>query len=334
MAMRRTVQELRQLTAAYRLSQVVYAFTSLGMADALAGGAKTANDVAETVRTAPGPTDRLLRAAAGEGVIDVHDGRYSLNEFSELLVSGVDGSLADMVMGWTLLPITYAAFGRLDEAVRTGRSGVELAFGARFHELLRTRPDDAARYEAAMESTVEGFRVQAELFDFSRYGSVVDVGGGQGSFLVAILRRYPDVDATLFDLPDVVRGAPAPLAAHPEGDQIDVVAGNMFDDVPAGFGVYLFSTVLRCFTDDECLSVLGRCRERMAPGGRVLAVEMVMPDDAPSPHGLADLQALVVYGGADRTETEWTELFRCAGLADPVFTPADAPFVLIEAALP
>src|SRR4051794_18477935 len=115
--MRRTLNELRQLTASYRLSQVVYAFTSLGMADALAAGSHTADEVANTVGAAPGPTARLLRAAAGEGVIDVEDGRYTLNDFSELLVNGVEGSLRDMVMGWTVLPISYTAFGRLDEAV-------------------------------------------------------------------------------------------------------------------------------------------------------------------------------------------------------------------------
>jgi hypothetical protein len=330
--MRRTPEELRLLAGSYRLSQVIYAFTSLGMADALADGARTSGEVADAVHAVSGTTARLLRAAASEGVIDVDGDRFSVNAFSQLLVSGVEGSLHDMVLGWTLLPTAYEAFGHLDDAVRTGRSGTEIAFGARFHELMRTQPEEAARYETAMESTIDGFRVQADAYDFSRFGSVVDIGGGQGSFLVAILQRHPHVEATLFDLPDVVRGAPARLVEHPEGEKISIVAGDMFEAVPAGFGVYLFSTVLRCFTDDECVHVLRSCREQMAPGGRVVAVEMVMPDDCPSPHGLADLQALVVYGGSDRTEAEWTDVMRRAGLADPTFIPVDPPFVLIEAA--
>ena len=184
-----------------------------------------------------------------------------------------------------------------------------------------------------MESTVDGFRVQADTFDFSRFTSVVDVGGGQGSFLVAILERHPGLQATLFDLPDVVRGAPARLAKYGQGDNISIVAGDMCTDLPAGFDVYLFSTVFRCFTDDDCLRVLESCRERMTPGGRVVAVEMVMPAGLPpSPRGLADLQALAVYGGADRTEAEWTALLQRAGFAVPAFLPADEPFVMIEAA--
>jgi hypothetical protein len=331
--MGRSVEELRLAAGSYRLSQLISACASLGIPDALASGARSARDVATAIGAPEATTARLLRAAASESVIDGDGSHYAVNDFSQLLCSDVEGSLRDMLLGWSVLRMGYVAFSRLDDAVRTGRSGTEIEFGQPFHELLRSRPDDAARYEAAMESTVDGFRTQAQAYDFSRFASVVDIGGGQGSFLVAILERHPALTAMLFDLPDVVRGAPARLAQHPEGERISIVAGDMFSDVPAGFDVYLFSTVLRCFTDDQCVQVLEHCRERMNPEGRVVAVEMVLPDGVPtSPRCLADLQALVVYGGSDRTEDEWTHLFGRAGFAPPEFIPADAPFVLVEAA--
>lgn len=136
----------------------------------------------------------------------------------------------------------------------------------------------------------------------------------------------------LFDLPDVVAGAPARLAGYPESSGIEVVGGDMFADVPPGGDAYLFSTVLRCFEDEDCVRVLRNCREKMAAGGRVLAVEMLMDDGIPpSPKGLADLQALAVYGGKDRTRREWADLMTGAGFAGPTFYPADDPYWIIEA---
>ena len=240
--------------------------------------------------------------------------------------------MRDFVLGWLALRPGYIGFSYLDEAVRRGTSGIELAFGERFHDYMRARPDDARRYEAAMESTVEGFEDAALAYDFSRFRRVVDVGGGQGSFLVAIRRHHPGVTGVLFDLPDVVAGAPARLAGYPESPGIEVAGGDMFTRVPASGDAYLFSTVLRCFADQDCARVLRNCREAMAAGGRVLAVEMLMDDGIPpSPMGLADLQALAVYGGKDRTRQEWTALMTGAGFAAPAFHPADAPYWIIEA---
>jgi hypothetical protein len=183
-----------------------------------------------------------------------------------------------------------------------------------------------------MESTVEEFRETVSAYDFSRFSTIVDVGGGQGGFLVAIIEHHPHIRGILFDLPEVVAEAPARLAPYPQREAIDIVGGDMFRDVPAGADAYLLSTVLRCFGDDQCRTVLGLCAERMAPGGHLLAVEMVLPEGIPpSPQGLADLQALAVYGGKDRTKAEWTTLLQQAGFTRPAFHPDRDPYAIIDA---
>ncbi|GAC1602358.1 MAG: methyltransferase [Acidimicrobiales bacterium] len=324
--------QLRTIASSYRLSQLVYSCASLGLPDALSRGPQTFVQVARTVGADEGSVHRLMRAAASEGILSYADGHYAINEFSRQLCSDGDQSLRDLVLGWSVLRPNYVAFGYLDEAVRTAKSGIELAYGERFHSYLRSHPDDRARYDSAMESTVDGFREAAASFDFSRFAQVVDVGGGQGGFLVAIIERYAHISGVLFDLPEVVDAAPTRLASYPQANAISIVGGNMFNDLPRGGDAYLFSTVLRCFDDDECKAVLRLCAERMAPEGHLIALEMVMSDGIPpSPLGLADLQALVVYGGKDRTETEWTTLLAGVGFAAPVFHPAGGAYTFIDA---
>jgi hypothetical protein len=323
---------LGEIARSYRLSQLVYACAALGVADVLAERPLTASEVARPLGTDPDRMNRLLRAAASEGVLDYDNGRYQLNGFSRQLRSGVTGSMRDFVLGWLVLRPGYVSFAYLDEAIRTGRSGLELAFGEDFHAYLHSHAADAARYQAAMESTVEEFRETVSAYDFSRFSTVVDVGGGQGGFLVAIIEQHPHIRGILFDLPEVVAGAPARLTPYPQREAIEIVGGDMFRDVPAGADAYLLSTVLRCFGDDQCRTVLGLCAERMAPGGHLLAVEMVLPEGIPpSPQGLADLQALTVYGGKDRTKAEWAALLQQAGFAQPAFHPDKDPYAIIDA---
>ena len=142
-------------------------------------------------------------------------------------------------------------------------------------------PAEAKRYRSAMESTVESFTAGARAYDFSRFDTVVDVGGGLGGLLVAVLREHPGVRGVLLDLPRVVAAAPAVLAEHPEADRIEVVAGDMFHDLPHGADAYVYSTVLRCFEDDACLEALRAWPAPLGPGGQVLAVEMVLPEGVP-----------------------------------------------------
>jgi hypothetical protein len=326
--------DLFTITRHAKVAQVVYALASLGIPDALVEGPLDAPAVATSVGAIPGRVARLLRAAASAGVLD-HDGRqYGLNEFSRQLCSEGESSFRSMLLGWSLLRPGYVGLGYLDLVVRDGGSGVEAAFGQSWHDYLDTHPDDAAQYTTAMESTIDDFMDAATGYDFSQHASVVDVGGGMGGFLVAIIRAHPQVRGILLDLPRVVAGAPGFLADFPEGERIEVLDGDLFTAVPSGADAYMYSTVLRCFDDEPCVLALRAAAAAMAPGGRVLALEMVLEDGIPPlAAGLADLYAMTVYGGKDRTRAEWSALLAEAGFDEPIFYPVNDDYVIIEAGL-
>ena len=315
-----------------RLAALLTALSSLGVPDALAGGPLQAGELARRVGVPPDRLDRLLRAATGEGAFDLGEDGYALTDFSRQLRREGDGSMGSMLVGWSMLRVGQVALAHLDTAVRDGTSGVEAAYGRSFHAYLDAHPDEAQRYGRAMESTVESFAAGARAYDFSEFDTVVDVGGGLGGLLVAVIREHPGVRGILFDLPRVVAAAPAALAPHPESDRIDVVAGDLFHDLPRGADAYVYSTVLRCLDDDACLDALRACAVAARPGSQVLAVEMVLPEGVPpSPSGLADVYAMAVYGGKDRTEAQWADLMTSAGFGKPAFHPVEGPYVIVAA---
>jgi hypothetical protein len=234
-----------------------------------------------------------------------------------------------MILGWSCLAETYLAFGRLHETVMTGRSGFELAFGTSFTSHLHEHPDRGAAYDAAMASTAEGFESAVAAFDFSPMRMVVDVGAGGGALLTCLLRRHPDMRGVLYDVPQVIDRISLPPDVAP---RVELVAGDALQSVPAGADGYILSTVLRCFDDAGARRILAMCRKAMTPAARLLALEMVTPPGPPQPLlGLADLQALMLYGGGDRDEQAWARLLAGASLKLEQIEDAGTPFSWVVA---
>ncbi|HZS15306.1 MAG TPA: methyltransferase [Candidatus Dormibacteraeota bacterium] len=315
------------MAGAYRLSAAVAAFAELGVADVLAGGARSAAEVAAQLGVHEPTLRRLLAALAGEGVVSDENGRYGLTPLSRALCAGDPDRTGDMVRGWTALAEGYRAFGELATTVRTGVSGFRLAYGQSFHEYLRDHPDRAAVYGAANDSTVAGFQAAVDAYDFAQHASVVDVGGGYGGFLLCLIQTHPRVRGIVYDLPHVVVETARRIGEAGASERITCSGGDAFESVPAGADAYVMVTVLRCFDDEQCMRLLGSCRAAMRPGARVLLLEMMLPaGPPPPPQGLADLQALAVYGGADRTEAQWRSLLEGAGLSLLGVQPAQPPY--------
>lgn len=308
------VDGLRRAAGAYRLSQAIYAFAELQVADGLLDGPRTASELAASRGLHERYLYRLLRALAGEGVLErLSDDRFQLTEASRLLAGR--GGFRDMVVGWSVFPPTYAAFGELANAVRTGRKPFHLAHGLDFHTYMAAHPDAAATYDDAMESTVEAFEDTLRNYDFSRFRTVIDVGGGGGAFLAALLRAHPDTVGVCVDLPQVIgnarrRGVPPDVAGR-----LELVGADFFaDPLPVG-DAYTLLTVLRLFDDGEATALLARIRQAMPDTAVVVVEDFWLPEgNAPTPLGLADLQALCAYGGRDRSKSEYATILRDAGL--------------------
>jgi len=326
-------EELELVAASYRIAQAVFAVAELGVADELSAGPRRSEEIASSLGVDAAVLERILWTLSGEDVFARRaDGTYALTPVSERLRRDAPDSARNKIIGWSCFPPSYAAFGALCTAARIGANAFEAANGQRFYDYLARNPQAAGAYEAAMAEQPEAYLPFIEARDFTSVRRVVDVGGARGGFLVMLLRRYPDIEGVLFDLPGVVATAPAFLRAYGVDDRAEIVAGDMFDGIPPGADVYMFSTVLRCFDDDDCMTILSRCRDAMVTGSRVLAIEMVLPSGQPDTiAGLRDLQAMVVYGGRDRTVEHWQDLMASVGLSLSSCAQVDGPYFLLEA---
>ena len=325
---------LHQLTRDALVSQAISVFARLGVADALATGPRDAEEIAE-LTGAHGPSlYRLLRALGDVGVVaELENRRFALTPFSEMLRSDVPGSLRDraMVIG---LPFQRDPWTDLYETIQTGESAFDRVHGTTFFDYLAEHHEDAAVFDAAMSAvstTLTASIVQA--YDFTPFSTVVDVGGGRGGLLAAILAAHPHLQGVLFDKPAVVAGAEEVMSSAQVVDRCKVVSGDFLDSVPEGGDAYLLSNVIHNWDDDHAVQILGRCRAAMANTGCVLLAELVLPEGtAPSMAKLADLGMLIMTsGGRERTEAEYRRLCDRAGFRLTRIMPSTGLVSLLEA---
>jgi hypothetical protein len=309
---------LLELIDGYQVSQVLHVAAMLGVADRLADGPRSADELG--IDADPDGLRRLLRALTAAGVLAEADGRYALTELAQGLRTDVEGSVA----GWAAYigrPYRWQAWSALLDSVRTGENGFRAMHGEGMYAYRRAHPEEAAIFDGAM--TTMSRRQNAavlEAHDFGRYGVVVDVGGGHGALLSGILARHPGVRGVLFDQPEVVAGAPAV-------ERMEVVGGSFFDGVPAGGDAYLLKSVLHNWEDAEALTILRACRAAGAPV--IVLVERDLDSDPAA--ALSDLNMLVGPGGRERTLEEYGALFSAAGFSLTGSTPTPAGTAVITA---
>ena len=277
---------------------------------------------------------RVLRAVAAFGVfVETPDRSFVHSPMSELLRSNTPGSVRPMAR-WNHEPARYAAWGALDHAVKSGEPAFDHVHGTPVFEYFGTHPAAGKIFDEAMGSfTVRASHAVAAAADFSELRHIVDIGGSQGVLLSGILARHPKLRGTLFDLPRVIDGAKAVLARDPNAARIDTVAGDFLEAVPNGADAYIMKSIIHDWDDAHCITLLSKCREAMAPGGRVLIVEGIVTDTPASMYfKLLDLEMLVMTtGGRERTEPEFRALLQRAGLGLVRVVPTESPMSVLEA---
>lgn len=325
---------MMQMITGKWLSQAIYAAAELGVADHLAKGPRSSADLATAVGADPSSLHRLLRALAGFGVFTADDqGRFALTPLGETLREGVPGSVRAMSRMMGMQP-TWRAWEDIVYSVRTGKSAFEHQNGMNGFEYMKTHPTEAAIFDGAMTS-FSAAEIPALLgaYDFSQFDRVVDVAGGRGHLLAAILGANAKATGVLFDLPHAVDGARAFLADAQLASRTQVVAGDFFQSVPAGSGVYVLKHIIHDWNDDACKAILASCRKAMQPTGKLLVIEMVIPpNNEPFFGKLLDLEMLVVTpGGRERTEAEYRAMFAAAGFTLTRTIATHAPVSILEA---
>jgi hypothetical protein len=220
-------------------------------------------------------------------------------------------------------------------SVETGKSGFEKSLGMPLFDWLGKHPEEASMFSEAMVG-IHGAEpaAVAAAYDFSSLTTIVDVGGATGHLLTTILNNYPGTRGILFDLPHVVRDAPALIQSRGLADHVTIEAGDFFEGVPSAGDVYLLSHIIHDWSEEQCLAILGNCRRAMNSGGRILIIEMVLPaGDTPHPGKMLDMMMLVGPGGQERTEQEYGALLGKAGLRLTRVVPTESPVSVVEAAL-
>ena len=326
---------LRSLISGYETSQVVYVAARLGVADLLAGEPRTAEDLAEALRVDAGALHRILRALAALGLLAHLGGsRYALAAPGARLRDGVPGSLRAVAL--LAGERSYRAWGGLLHSVRTGETAFRHVFGMGTFDYMAANPEVAGFYNEAMAAgAAERAAAVVAAYDFSRSGVIVDVGGGHGTLLSAILSANSGARGILLERESVATGARAGIEAAGLSSRCAVVSGDFFQSVPRDGDLYLLSHIIHNWDDQRSGSILANCRAAMSPGAKLLILEQVLPERlAPSRAAvhasMADLHMLAITGGQERTAGQYRELLAAAGFTLTSVTDTAVPESLVE----
>src|SRR5215213_6175054 len=261
-------QVLMQVTLGMWAAQAVATAARLGIADALAKSQpQDAGTLARAVQADAGALSRLLRALVSIGVFaEPLPRQYALNAVGTLLRSDVSGSMRDWLIAETDTHI--------------GKTVVPQLFGMHIYEYYAAHPDDLACFSAAM-GNISTLVAQGTVqhYDFSRARHIIDVGGAQGDLLLAILDANPHARGTVFDQPQVIEAAHQAIHAKGHQQRCEAVGGNFFQAVPPGGDLYVLKFILVDWRDAEASQILHNCRTAMVPDGKLLVIEMTIPDD-------------------------------------------------------
>jgi O-methyltransferase/methyltransferase family protein len=325
--------QLIQMCAGSWVAAAVYAAAKLGLADHLADGARSADELAAATGMHAPSLYRFMRTLAGFGILsEDQTKRFALTPVGEALKTGAPGSARSTLLAFGG-PVFWRTWEEIIYSLETGKTAFEKMWGKPLFDFLAQDPEAASHFSEAMV----GFHgseppTVAEAYDFSDVKTVIDVGGASGNMLAALLSRHPNLHGVLFDLPHVVRDAPALLKARGVDARVKIEAGSFFERVPEGGDAYLMSHIIHDWSEEQCLTILGHCRRAMRPGSRLLLIETVLPEgNAPHQGKLQDLVMLVFPGGQERTEAEYAALLEKAGFQLRRVIPTTSAVSIVEA---
>lgn len=323
--------ELLELSLGYLYSAALHTAARFGIADHLAGGPRSADELAKAAEVDGPHLYRLLRFLATKGVFrEDEEGRFHLTPLAQPLRTDTERSLRDYIMVRGE-PVFWQSAAELHEAVRTGSTAFENVYGLPFYDHVAADPELGKAFNSSMAAFSETLSNDVvEAVDLSGATSAVDVGGGRGGLLRAILRRNPHMTGTLVDLESVVAGH---VLDTPElAGRWSAQAGDFFASVPSGADVYLLKHVLASWPDEECVRILRTCRQAMPAGGRLLVINAMIPaGNDPHPGKTIDVLMMTVLNGKGRTRAEYEALLARAGFAVARVLEASPHASVIEA---
>lgn len=309
---------LFDLITGHRVTAVIYVAAQLGICDLLAEGPKSPTELARLTNTHERSLLRLMRTLVALGLCkEAGTGEFGLTEMGNLLAARSAHSLK----AWALVEgdMLRTAWAELIESVRSGKTENELAGRGQEQFELMAKSNRAAIFNEGMASMTR-VAVSAVIagYDFSGISTLMDVGGGVGELMSAILKKYPSMGGIVFDLPHSAEGARKNLAASGVADRCEFIAGSFFESVPAGAEAIVMKSIICDWNDERCVRILQNCHRALKPGARLMVIDRIVPEKLePTPDHLAtmlmDLNMLRIPGGCERTESEHRELLAESG---------------------
>ena len=321
------------------IARIVHTAAEIGITDHLDDQPRSPEWLAAASGTNAPSLARLLRALAALGIVQETDQRqYTLTPLGVALRSDAPGSMR----GWArmiLSEMDERPWQALTHAVRTGDYAFRHAFGTDAWSYRAAHPDDSRLFDQAMQSMTESVNAAvASAYPFDGLGWIVDVGGGNGALLLAILAQNRTTRGTVFELPHVAPHARERVAAADFRARCDVMEGDAMAGVPSGADAYVVKGVIHGRSDDETVTILRNCRAAMPPQGKLLLVERLMPervdpeDARQRVNVLVDINMMLMApGGRERREAEHRRLLAAAGLEVTRVLPTSSPMAIIEA---
>jgi hypothetical protein len=325
---------MRQMVTGCLVSQLTYVAAKLGIADRLADGPKTAAQLAASVDAHPQSLYRVLRALAALGVFsEGPDGQFALTPLAGPLRRDAPDSLHAFALMWG--DTFWPACGSLLHCVRTGQTAFDHLHGMGAFEYMHQHPQAAEIFDEAMSNLT---RVQAAAvvaaYDFSGVRTLVDVGGGKGTLLAAVLRANPGMRGVLYERPDVLPAARKALEDEGMLARCELKRGDFFTSVPEGGDAYALKDVIHDWDDERASSILANCARAMGRQARLLLIERGLPPRNVLGQGqMVDVVMLAVTGGRERTEPEYADLLSRAGLRLARVVPTASEAMVLEAVL-
>lgn len=319
------------LSRAYVVSRAIHVAAALGVADHVGDTPVSVRELARVTSSQPDFLERLLRLLASHRIFsETAPGEFIATPSSVLLRTDAPSSLRPALM--MVNSAWWASVGDLGHSLKTGQAAFAVRQTEPFFSYLKQHPDDQATFDAGMATNSRASDdAIASAYDFSGVANVVDIGGGRGGLVRAILEQNAHLHGTVFDQPQVVAHAVLP-AGGPLSDRYATHAGDFFKEIPAGADVYLVKGVLHDFDDERCVAILENCRRAMSPRSKLLIVErLILPDNRVHQAKTIDLLMMALLGGRERAHAEWALLMKAAGLAIVRHFETGSEFTISEA---
>ncbi|GAC1316277.1 MAG: methyltransferase [Chloroflexota bacterium] len=324
---------MRRLVDGFQVSQAVHAVVALGIPDLLADGPRAVEHLAAHVGAHAPSLVRVLRALASVGVLRADpENHFALTDTGACLCTNAP----ERVGGWARFvgrPYHWQAWSSLLHTVRTGETAFVHVHGRSGWDFRATDAVESDIFDHAMtDLSRRASRALLQSYDFSAFNTIVDVGGGRGALLAAILTAHPSARGILLDLPHVVRDADAVLRERDVAQRCAVVGANFFETIPPGGDLYILKSVLHDWPDKDAANILRTCRAAMPVGARLIIVERVMDALSPSRDtAFSDLEMLVGNGGCERTMDQYADLLAGAWLRLERVTSTSSGMSILEA---